>query len=434
MVPPLVKTRTIGLPIAAGRSHSPRVAVGLAVVCLVGGLATPQRAAAQRYETAVTRIAEDVAEFLEKKGQRDVKVQDFAAGDATSVGRRVRLDLSQELWETHGLNVPVDKKESLRLRSALLVTGDISHDVVDGLPIVLFKTQVRGRGNTELTEFRHRMVTEAGTIAEMLGLNIDQSEQFEAAREATVAAASTAAVAAIGEAAAQQQKAAVKKETVSRIRREVAEQLDQPQFHRVSQSIMAADADSEFQLEVLVKKNGRLTPLALEDFTGQPFAPLASGNVYAVRLINNSDHDVSVELMIDGLNTLRFSRDEQFRKQGRWIVAASSSGTVEGWHDSGRAVHEFLITPVPDSRIAELQAPTGDIGIITASFYYALAPGEEKPEFESLITSASLGTGKGARIESERIGTVERQHGQQRLATLSLRYVNPKPPGLPAGL
>ena len=449
------------------RAFVPSLRLPLVLAAIAGCVLTAGTARAERYETAIESLASEVAKFLGEKDQAVVKVEDFRAGEDTSTGRRIRLDLSEALRDNHNVTVPTDKKEALKLRDALRVTGEISSGAAGGRPIVVIKAKVRGKGNTELTEFRERFqsdreVTDTGTIAELLGLNVDQQANFEDAKEKVVAEAeadgetvvaasdeadtqTTTEVSGTSETAAStvktgvvtdaKAKAKIKQETVKANRAEVAKQIEEgPKFFQVSTSRMAASEGSNFQMEVLVKRGGTYQPIDIEDLSGLAFADLANGDVYAVRLINNSEHDVSVELMIDGLNTLRFSDDPGFRDLGRWVINRGTSGTIKGWHFTGSRVHEFLITAAPDSRVAELQEPTSSIGIITASFYPAFREGEQKSEFESLIASQSLGTGKGAELDDRNVSTVQRQHGKQRLATMSIRYINPDPPvDLPNG-
>ena len=103
-------------------------------------------------------------------------------------------------------------------------------------------------------------------------------------------------------------------------------------------------------------KTGRQSPYAIELLTrspvGQtysprapksdggplPFVPVGVGEVYGVKIYNNSDQEIGVAMKIDGIDQFTFS-EERDQSTGRpqftsWIVAPNSSFTIKGWHVS----------------------------------------------------------------------------------------------------
>ena len=69
-----------------------------------------------------------------------------------------------------------------------------------------------------------------------------------------------------------------------------------------------------------------------------PFVPIGVGEVYGVKIYNNSDQEIGVAMKIDGIDQFTFS-EERNETTGRprfnsWIIAPHSSFTIKGWHIS----------------------------------------------------------------------------------------------------
>lgn len=75
-----------------------------------------------------------------------------------------------------------------------------------------------------------------------------------------------------------------------------------------------------------------------------PFVPVGVGEVYGIKIYNNSDLEIGVAMKIDGIDQFTFS-EERNTKTGRprftsWMIAPNSSFTIKGWHisaDNSRA-------------------------------------------------------------------------------------------------
>jgi hypothetical protein len=180
-------------------------------------------------------------------------------------------------------------------------------------------------------------------------------------------------------------------------------------------SVVKTGSSSPLAMEILV--DGQ--PIAISQVDGRPFAGLGNDQRYEIRLINNSAGDVGVTLSIDGINTLAFSKNENYRRLGMWVIPARSSGTVRGWHVQGNEALAFVVTTLANAPAAQLGA-VENIGTITASFCAAFE-GDDLPPGEPVPTSRDqLATGKGPPIQQP-MREVQRHFGVVR-ESISIRY------------
>ncbi|MCA9052381.1 MAG: hypothetical protein KDA75_01025 [Planctomycetaceae bacterium] len=181
-----------------------------------------------------------------------------------------------------------------------------------------------------------------------------------------------------------------------------------------------ASDDSPYEIEILIDDH----PCAIQLEEGLPYVEIKSGQVYAVKIYNNSPHDSAVRLLIDGLSVFSFSdvRDAQTGKPkySVYIVDAKSEATLKGWHKTNDHVESFLVTGYDNSAAAKL-GHTENLGTITVTFSAAWPKGSPPPPDE--FTSKSAGgnaTGFGPPVE-HKVEEVQRDIGRVR-ASLSIRY------------
>src|SRR5262249_28138789 len=89
--------------------------------------------------------------------------------------------------------------------------------------------------------------------------------------------------------------------------KKMEEAIDQPRA-KVAGTRIGAEG-SPYAIEILVRKDGdrgHALARAVDLKSGLAFVPIQRGEVYQVRLINDSDHDAAVTLTIDGLNMFTF--------------------------------------------------------------------------------------------------------------------------------
>lgn len=181
-----------------------------------------------------------------------------------------------------------------------------------------------------------------------------------------------------------------------------------------------ASPTSPYEIEILV--DGKPCPIHIED--DLPYVEIQRGQIYAVRVYNNSEYDAAVRLLIDGLSVFTFS-DIRDPKTGRpkynvYIVGKGDSPILKGWHKTNNHVESFLVTGYADSAAARL-GHTQDLGTITVTFAAAWPRGTNPPPDEFIAKSGGgNATGFGPPQE-HKVQEVQMDIGRVR-ASLSIRY------------
>ncbi len=159
---------------------------------------------------------------------------------------------------------------------------------------------------------------------------------------------------------------------------ELKKRIDKPETELRGTRIQA-DPKSRFAIEVLVKSGDRFEPVRPSEDGGLAFVDLKRGQVFAIKLINDSGFDAAVEMRLDGLSVFAFSQNKNYR---HFIVGARKSALIKGWHRSNEVSDEFEIGDYSKSAVKELLANPDNIGTITVSFAAAWDPKGEKPKDE----------------------------------------------------
>lgn len=109
-----------------------------------------------------------------------------------------------------------------------------------------------------------------------------------------------------------------------------------------------------------------------------PLVPIGVGEIYGVKIYNDSDEEVAVSLKIDGIDQFTFSEDRNpdtaRPRFSSWIIGPKSDFTIKGWHttsDPNRKdnLAAFLVTKYGEgaSKYAPPETP-GNVGVISVSF------------------------------------------------------------------
>jgi len=207
---------------------------------------------------------------------------------------------------------------------------------------------------------------------------------------------------------------------------------ENPQAADVTGTVIRPAPDSPFGIEIrLMKKGASLFETAQPTLVdGRTHVHVDEGDVYEVRLINDTQRDVAVMLSIDGVNVFTFA-DPQFKQPREefgtpvysyYIVERGRVGAVSGWFKNLREVSQFEIAP-------QGQAAAGRVGVldkvgtITATFSFAWRSDEQPPADEipqQVAGSRGVGTKEG-RLRTVESNEVRRFVGGPR-ATVSVRY------------
>lgn len=194
-------------------------------------------------------------------------------------------------------------------------------------------------------------------------------------------------------------------------------------------TIIRPAPDSPYGIEIIALGTaGGYEPLPVGAVAGVAQVDLGLGQIYAVRLINDSAEACGVTLSIDGINVLSFSRNGGYRALGKFFVRPSAVGLVGGWHDLGTKVHQFQVMEYGDTPAAELGI-TGGVGAITAVFCAAAENGNPDPLLLQQVKRGDLATGRGP-LADQKLKDVRATFGAPR-ASVTVRYARPNPAGLP---
>jgi len=200
--------------------------------------------------------------------------------------------------------------------------------------------------------------------------------------------------------------------------RDLKQHILEPQIH-LAGTRCSASSTSPYQMEVLV--HGR--PLPVHDDRGLGFVKIGRGDIYTVRLYNNTQYDSAVRLSIDGLNVFTFSElrnPDGDPKYKQYIIPPHRFFELKGWHRNNTRVDSFLVTSYAESAAATIQH-TQNVGTITAAFAAAWPKGGTRPHDEDFTAKgAGNATGFGPPIK-EVVQEVEREIGRLR-SSVSLRY------------
>jgi len=155
------------------------------------------------------------------------------------------------------------------------------------------------------------------------------------------------------------------------------------------------------------------------DPSGFASVGLGAGDVYGIRIFNQSGRPVGVSITIDGLNIFAFSQNTAWRKLGK-LVVPTGGATIRGWHHAGTISHEFVITQYGNSAAAQFNQIDG-VGTITVAFHEV-----KLGEGSKAVNATGLGGKITTRYKESRASFTNL------LGAVSLKYLRPiHPEGLP---
>lgn len=394
-------------------------------------LAPPAPCWAKTLDSALDDMAQQIGEFFDANGIESTLVDDFKSPADASTGKAVSQTLVGKL---SGLGV--DKATPLDGQDVHRVDGNFAYD--NDRKIVVINAVLHDANNREVERFRQRVAVQEVDSIEDINKLLPTNADFQAATSDVVEEAKADATGgdSSGKVPAIQVSTAanLKKKQLSAI--EAGRQDGTRGFDLRTKSAIASSDTSPFLVEILVERGSELVPVEIADLNGFAFAPLAEGDVYRVRIRNEAAHDVSLELNIDGVNTLSLS--DAYRDLGRWVVPAGGSILVPGWHrtirpDGRNEYFKFEVTTEEKGVAREIGLPSGQIGSIHATIHHAWHPAEPTPAIEEagrVGQTLGLATGRGA-VVSVQTAQVSRRHGKQPLASIAIRYQNPDVSDLP---
>jgi hypothetical protein len=356
-----------------------------AMVLLAVAAATvsgPGRAAAQtQTEKEMAELAKSIKAWLNGQDEKGVALKPFSSGDALPAngGPGLCEALRQALNKA---GVKIDSRQKVA------VTGVYRAGIDKGTkrPVLALQVKLVDANGKALRDFNRKVFGEQA-ILEAISPNVALAPDAE---------------------------------DIDR-EKAIVESLENPEAFLDGNRIFAKKG-SPYGVEILLKKGDKYETLKPRLEKGLPYVSLDRDDVYAVRLLNKSDHEAAVTLLIDGLHALRFT--ETKAKDGKlapFIVPSNKAVTVRGWPISQKRSDEFLVTSYAKSAAAELSADRSKLGVITVQFAASWPKDGKAPRDEPGDSRSSRGgTGRGSPIETP-FKEVERNYGAVR-AQISVRY------------
>jgi hypothetical protein len=163
-------------------------------------------------------------------------------------------------------------------------------------------------------------------------------------------------------------------------------------IHGDKKTLVSSGKDSPYEVELLVKPVGGKDPARPREAKavgGQAFVDIKVGELYEVRVRNNSDQEVGLALAVDGIDSFTFSEDRNDKGDPRFthhILAPKSETTIVGWHrtvDPKRKDNflSFLVTEYGQGAASKFPAKSqGKVGTITVSIANSFPPGRSGSE------------------------------------------------------
>jgi hypothetical protein len=376
--------------IPSGDRHKHRCVLPLAL-CIA--LLVPAARAASDLDKEMAELARQIEGVVKERGNV-IQVGEFvpkgnAARQGATGGTAIAKALLDQLTK-RGVNVS---------RTAeLLVSGEY-RDVTDKdskTTALQIKAKIEDRRGEPLVELDSRGLFNLATIASLVGITT------------------------VTPPAASQEKAEMKLD-------QALDKIQSPQLAGTRITPVQDRATLPYSIEILVGPDQAMPDLknyvpraATLDKDGLAFLKINRGEVYAVKVINDSQSDVAVTLTIDGLSMYSFSDNKNYEVV---FVPAGKSGIIAGWHRTNDKSDSFLVAEYARSAVARLLPSSSTFGTITASFKAAwprdgAPPADEQDPRRN--TRSAAATARGNPIDAKYVEET-RNIGQFRGA-VSVRY------------
>ena len=402
MIANILLTNHRSRPVSAGRRSrglTPWRVTTAALAALLLIAATNSASATEALEKRVAVIAESVSKLMKAQSMESIAIGQFSGPPnfPTSSGPGI-VQMFNDEFSKH--KITVKTRARVGISGEYAITEVDQFDSVAGKNVKHLAVKINGRlvdqFGSVLTSFNtegivagkfEETVTGADTVVETLGLPTDLPADG----------------------------------TPTDVDNKLRDSLIEPKVTLTKNNTRyRASDDSPYEIEILV--DGKPCSIQLED--DLPYVEINRGQVYAVKVYNNSPHDAAVRLLIDGLSVFAFSniRDSKTSKPkySVYIVEAKTEATLKGWHKDNNHVESFLVTGYENSAAAKL-GHTDNLGTITATFSAAWPKGSPPPPDELISKSAGgNATGFGPPVE-HKVQEVQRDIGRVR-ASLAIRY------------
>ncbi len=353
-----------------------------AVVLLASG---PANASESLRKAIRERIAEPIRKLLAEEKQDAIAVGEFS-GPAffdTNAGPGIQQLLAEEL---KALKVDVRKNANLSVKGRY---ANVPDPTSPGLTMVKLTAEVLDRADERKLEFQAEL-RNSSDIARMLAVTAKLPQPDEGRKERN---------------------------------QELNRRLEKPDVE-VSGSKVSAAPDSKYAVEILVKSSPdeEARPRLAHKLNGQAFVDIKRGEIYEIRLYNDSTSEAAITVSIDGLDVFAFSevRNGDRPKYTHYFLQPHTSAELIGWHLRDNPPDNYASFQVTEygkgtSARQVVGRAQGKQGIITVTF----APCY-KGQPRSMADETGLGPPRSVKVEP----VTKRSFGPP-LEIVNIRYTRP---------
>lgn len=358
-------TRTMSLPTRA---------IAAALCCALLAARSPAQPSASavaqpadRLETAVARMAADLARYLnnDREAGKQVRLEPFR-GPQGAVNARVVQLLREHLGRTED----PDRGFQFVTGGAYTISGRISmpRDEATGRFLARLDVILLNRSNNQVHSAAYTITDLEDTLS-LVGSTFQTPRSEDGLPQP------------------------------SAIPQEAAANLGDGAKVFIQQAVVKATPESPYGVQLLLydKQSGTYSPIAPTRVSGVAQFPVALGQEFAIRVVNESQQPVGAMIAVDGINVFHFSRNEAFRKLGKVIIlpngGRADGGLIKGFHHDGDTSHAFEVTHYGESAAAELGISHQNVGAITVVFFSVLAPRD--PNAPPNIPESDVGVRRG---------------------------------------
>jgi len=359
-----------------------RLSAAAILLWLAAGLVSPQpvRGADDAVTTTLKSLMDQIAPVLKAERFSKIAIGKFSSIAGTSAGPEIQLKLAEIIRQRGTFQID-------RIEYHATIQGRIERLEVNGRLAVRIVAQLFDANNRPIGQFNGNSnevqvdLTGQEAVPRLLGITSYPAGEPNARQRDKITA-----------------KAAQRDPCVI-----------------VDDSIVKADRDCPYGLQLLVKRGNEYVPVSptKKGSRGNAFAPIERGEVFAVALFNYSETEAAVNLTLDGINCFAFTEGDA--KPIYWLVPPAKGNKpgvvlVRGWNKNNRESYEFKQVGYPESAAKLLQIePNEALGQICAQFSAALP-----------YSGGARSAGLGDLIEDKKV-SVKRDIGPLQ-ATIVVRY------------
>ena len=345
------------------------------------------------FTSAIESISDEVIKYIsaQQNETAQVAVGTFVGPSPSTSNAGVRIVMS--LRDFLGKQMRVADSGSYN------ISGEFRGEKVDGKFVTVIQTVIKDGLGAQLHRLRKKIITnEEEGVAFFGPTSLDLTKESGTTLVSTGSDKTTA----------------------------IIDSIVNPKVH-LDNTVIRPSASSPYGIEIQLKKNGKYTPMQLENDGRLAKVSLGEHDIYAIRIHNESKKPIGVKLTIDGINVFAMSDNTAYRgKDITMALCPCSKSQIRGWYLTDKESAEFQVAKFAETAAATLGA-FEKMGTVTARFFDATPKGPlncapcNSGNTKSGERTRSLGTKLGKKTKMN-YGRLDVKFGSL-LGAVSARYV-----------